>query len=130
MLKRKQDCGLFVSMLEDGTQYDILQGNLYGYKGAVFENLIADIFTKMGRRLYYFHKDSGLEIDFVIRYKGECTLIEVKAVTGNAKSIKTILSHPEKYHINSAIKLGNYNVGRVGQILTLPLYMAFLLWAL
>lgn len=130
MLKRKQDCGLFVSMLEDGTQYDILQGNLYGYKGAVFENLIADIFTKMGRRLYYFHKDSGLEIDFVIRYKGECTLIEVKAVTGNAKSIKTILRHPEKYHINSAIKLGNYNVGRVGQILTLPLYMAFLLWAL
>lgn len=84
----------------------------------------------MVHRLYYFHKDSGLEIDFVIRYKGECTLIEVKAVTGNAKSIKTILSHPEKYHINSAIKLGNYNVGRVGQILTLPLYMAFLLWAL
>lgn len=125
-----QDCGLFVSMLEDGTQYDILQGNLYGYKGAVFENLIADIFTKMGRRLYYFHKDSGLEVDFVIRYKGECTLIEVKAVTGNAKSIKTILRHPEKYHINSAIKLGNYNVGRVGQILTLPLYMAFLLRAL
>ncbi len=25
-----QDAGLFVSMLEDGTQYDILQGNLYG----------------------------------------------------------------------------------------------------
>ncbi len=44
-----QDCGLFVSMLEDGTQYDILQGNLYGYKGAIFENLIADIFSKMGR---------------------------------------------------------------------------------
>lgn len=41
-----QDCGLFVSMLEDGTQYDILQGNLYGYKGAIFENLIADIFPK------------------------------------------------------------------------------------
>ena len=64
-----KDCGLFVSMLEDGTQYDILQGNLYGYKGALFENLIADIFAKMGRKLYYFHKDSGLEIDFVIRYR-------------------------------------------------------------
>jgi len=42
-----KDCGLFVSMLEDGTQYDILQGNLYGYKGAIFENLIADIFSKV-----------------------------------------------------------------------------------
>lgn len=122
-----RDCGLFVSMLEDGTQYDILQGNLYGYKGAIFENLIADIFAKMGRKLYYFHKDSGMEVDFVIRYKGECTLVEAKAVTGNAKSIKTILQHPEKYHVNSAIKLGNYNVGRSEQILTLPLYMAFLL---
>ncbi|MGN0714721.1 MAG: ATP-binding protein [Anaerovoracaceae bacterium] len=124
-----RDCGLFVSMLEDGTQYDILQGNLYGYKGAIFENLIADIFAKMGRKLYYFHKDSGLEVDFVIRYKGECTLVEVKAATGNVKSTKTILHHPEKYHVNSAIKLGNYNVGRSEQILTLPLYMAFLLRA-
>ena len=123
------DCGLFVSMLEDGTQYDILQGNLYGYKGAIFENLIADIFGKMGRKLYYYHKDSGLEVDFVIRYQGQCTLVEVKAATGNTKSTKTILRHPEKYHVNSALKLGDSNVGRAGQLLTLPLYLAFLLTA-
>jgi len=124
-----KDCGLFVSMLEEGTQYDILQGNLFGYKGAIFENLIADIFAKMGRKLYYFHKDSGLEVDFVIRYKGMCTLVEVKAATGNTKSARTILRHPEKYHVYSAIKLGDYNVGRTEQMLTLPLYMAFLLKA-
>ena len=122
-----RDCGLFVSMLEDGTQFDILQGNLFGYKGAIFENLIADIFGKMGRKLYYFHKDSGLEVDFVIRHHGVCTLVEVKAATGNTKSTKTILRHPEKYHVHHAIKLGDYNVGRNAQILTLPLYMAFLL---
>lgn len=122
-----RDCGLFISMLEDGTQFDVLQGNLARYKGAIFENLIADMFTKMGRKLYYFHKNSGLEVDFVIRYKGECTLVEVKASSGNSKSTKTILAHPEKYHVNSAIKLGDYNVGKSGEILTLPLYMAFLL---
>ena len=122
-----KDCCLLISMLEDGTQYDILQGNLYGYKGAIFENLAADMFSKMGRKLYYFHKDSGLEVDFVIRYKGECTLIEVKAATGNTKSTKTILRHPEKYHVHSAIKLGSYNIGRTDQILTLPLYLTFLL---
>ena len=121
------DCGLLVSMLEDGTQFDILQGNLYGYKGAIFENLIADIFSKMGRKLYYFHKDSGLEVDFVIRYKGKCTLVEVKAANGNTKSTKTVLQNPQKYHVEQAIKLGDYNIGRTGQILTLPLYMAFLL---
>lgn len=121
------DTGLFISMLEEGTQIDILQGRLYGYKGAIFENLVADIFTKMGRNLYYYHKDSGLEVDFVIRYHGEATLIEAKATTGNTKSTKTILRHPEKYHVQQAIKLGDYNVGRTGQILTLPMYMTFLL---
>lgn len=122
-----RDTGLFVSMLEDGTQFDILQGNLLGYKGAIFEGLVADIFSKMGRKLYYFRKDSGLEVDFVIRYKGACALVEVKANTGNVKSTKTILRHPEKYHVTQAIKLGDYNIGMSEQILTLPLYMAFLL---
>ena len=122
-----RDTGLFVSMLEDGTQFDILQGRLYGYKGAIFENLIADIFIKMGRKLYYYRKDSGLEIDFVIRYHSECVLVEVKASTGNTKSTKTILQHPDKYHVYQAIKLGDYNIGEKNGILTLPIYMSFLL---
>lgn len=121
------DVGLFVGMLEEGTQFDILRGNLLGYKGAIFENLVADFLGKMGRKLYYFHKDSGLEIDFVIRYKGECVLLECKATSGNVKSTKTILKHSEKYHVNMAVKLGDYNVGKEGQVLTLPLYMGFLL---
>lgn len=121
------DVGLFVGMLEEGTQFDILRGNLLGYKGAIFENLVADFLGKMGRKLYYFHKDSGLEIDFVIRYKDECVLLECKAMSGNVKSAKTILKHSEKYHVNMAIKLGDYNVGKEGQVLTLPLYLGFLL---
>lgn len=121
------DTGLFVSMLEEGTQFDILQGNLYSYKGAVFENLIADIFHKMERKLYYFRKDSGLEVDFVMRYKGECTLVEVKASNGNTKSTKTILAHFDKYHVKNAIKLGDYNIGRKDNMLILPHYLAFLL---
>lgn len=121
------DIGLFVSMLEEGTQFDVLQGKLLSYKGAIFENLVADFLGKDGRKLYYFHKDSGLEIDFVFRYKGECVLLECKAKSGNVKSAKTILNNPEKYHVNSVIKLGDYNVGREGAIMTLPLYMGFLL---
>lgn len=62
-----------------------------------------------------------------MRYHTEAVLVEVKATTGNTKSTKTILNHPEKYHIQQAIKLGQYNVGREGKILTLPTYMAFLL---
>ncbi len=121
------DTGLFISMLEDGTQADILQGNLLGYKGAIFENLVADFFGKMGRKLYYFRKDSGLEIDFVIKYKGKATLVEVKAKNGNAKSMKQVLANPDRYHVEQAIKLADVNVIRRGQVLALPLYMgAFL----
>ena len=121
------DMGLFVSMLEYGTAADILRGNLLGYKGAIFENLFADIFSKMGRKLYFFRKDTGLEVDFLMRYKGKCTLVEVKASTGNTKSCKTILKNREVYHVDSAIKLGDYNVGRSENLLTIPFYMAFLL---
>ena len=121
------DIGLLISMLEDGTQSNILSGDLLGYKGAIFENLVADLFGKMGRKLYYYHKDSGVELDFVIRYQGKCTPIECKAQTGNAKSLKTVLKNTEKYHVEQAIKLGDYNIGRNGVILTLPLYMGFLL---
>ena len=121
------DIGLLVSMLEDGTQSSILQGDLLSYNGAIYENLVADIFGKMGRKLYYYHKDSGLELDFLIRYKGSCTPVECKATTGNAKSMQTVLKHPEKYHVTSALKLGDYNIGRKDQLLTMPMYMAFLL---
>lgn len=124
-----RDSGLFLSMLEQGTQSDVLQGNLLGYKGSIFENIIADVFSKMGRDLYYYHKESGLEINFLMRYKGQITLVEVKSTTGNIKSTKTILKNKNVYHVNSAIKLGRYNVGRDGETLTLPLYMAFLLTA-
>ena len=63
----------------------------------------------------------------VICYKGECTPLECKARTGNAKSMKTLLKHPEKYHFYHALKVGDYNIGRSNQLLTLPFYMAFLL---
>lgn len=122
-----QDTGLFISMLEEGTQFAVLNGDLRSYKGAIFENIIADILSKMGRRLYYFRKDSGLELDFVIRWRGKCTPLEVKAAQGNAKSLRTVLQYPEKYKLEQAVKLGDYNVGRNGKVLTLPLYMAFLL---
>ncbi|MDE6552607.1 MAG: ATP-binding protein [Muribaculaceae bacterium] len=121
------DIGLLISMLEDGTQSSILEGDLFGYKGAIFENLVADMLGKMGRKLYYYHKDGGVELDFLMRYNGRCVPVECKARNGNAKSMRTVLSHPEKYRVESAIKLGDYNVGIKDNMLTLPLYMTFLL---
>ena len=121
------DIGLLMAMLDPGTRADVLQGNLYGYKGAIFEGVMADFLHKKGQNLYYFHKDSGLELDFLIRQNGECVPCEVKSTTNKAKSLRTVLNHQEKYHITHAYKFGDYNVGREGALLTLPSYMGFLL---
>lgn len=88
---------------------------------------MADTLIKKGQSLYYFQKESGLELDFLIRYKGECVPVEVKAKSAQAKSVATVRKHPEKYVVKHFIKFGDYNVGREGDLLTLPTYMQFLL---
>ena len=109
------------------TSWDECKKEVIGYKGAIFENLMADFLCKSGQKLYYFQKDSGLELDFLVRYKGACVVLEVKAKSGKTKSLKTVLKNKSVYHVNSAIKLGKYNVGREEEILTIPLYMGFLI---
>jgi hypothetical protein len=121
------DIGLLIEMLGVGTRADILQGNLGGFKGAIYENLMADTLHKKAQSLYYFQKDSGLELDFLVRMNGECVPLEVKAKSAKSKSSKTVLAHPEKYQVKHIIKFGDYNIGRDNQLLTLPNYMQFLL---
>lgn len=121
------DTGLLMAMLEDGSSFEILNGNLGIYKGAIYENIIADIFSKMGKKLYYYHKDSGLEIDFIIKYEGNITLVEVKSKNGNTKSANVILNNFDIYKISKCIKIGEYNIGEVDNKITIPYYLAFLL---
>ena len=122
-----QDTGLFVAMLEEGSAARILSGDLGMYKGAIYENIIADAFSKAGRALYYYHKDSGLEIDFITSIDSETTLIEVKATTGNTKSAKTILKNKSQYGVDRCVKLSENNVGEESEKLTIPYYMVYLL---
>ena len=121
-----QDSGLFVAMLERGTAAKILSGDLGFYKGAIYENIIADCFSKQGRKLFYFRKDTGLEIDFVENVGGELAIIEVKATTGRSKSAKTVLSN-DNYDAKVCYKLSENNIGVADKMITLPYYMAMFL---
>jgi predicted AAA+ superfamily ATPase len=121
------DSGLFISMLERGTASKILNDNLNIYKGAIYENIIADAFSKNGISLYYFHKESGLEIDFVSVINDLLSIVEVKARTGNSKSAKTVLNDKTRYNADNMIKLGEYNIGVKDNMITLPFYLSFLL---
>lgn len=120
------DTGLFVAMLEKGTTNNILNGDLKIYKGAIFENIISDAFSKIGKNLYYYSENRGLEIDFISKYDNELTLIEVKAKNGNAKSLKEILGS-DKYNVNKSFKLIDGNISVQDKTITIPLYMAYLI---
>ncbi len=122
------DIGMLVGMLEDGTTDAVLSGNLGMGKGLLYEALVADALYKRGGRLFYFAKESGLELDFVINYRGNSTILEVKAKDGNAKSAKTVMAHPDHYGYTQLIKIRDSNPGVSDGILTIPHYMAHLLF--
>lgn len=105
----------------------INKGELDQGKGAIYEALIFDSLNKAGMDVYYFAKESGLKIDFVISYKGNATLIEAKSKTGNTKSSKTVMQYPEHYGKTKLIKIGDYNISEEGDIITIPQYLTFVL---
>ena len=105
----------------------INKGELGQGKGAIYEALVFDALNKANIETFYFAKESGLEIDFVISYNGYSTLIEAKAKTGNTKSSKTVMNHPEHYGKTKLIKIGDYNISEEGKIITIPHYLTFVL---
>jgi predicted AAA+ superfamily ATPase len=122
------DIGMLVGMLEDGTTDAILSGALGMGKGMIYEELIAESLYKRGGKMFYFAKDSGLELDFVINYLGNSTILEVKAKDGNSKSAKTVMEHPDHYGKTQLIRVKDSNLGESNGILTIPHYMAHLLF--
>lgn len=117
-----RDTGLLVTMLGFDMTQEILNGNLKIYKGAIYENIIGEIFAKNEKKLYYYEKNNRLEIDFIINYKQKPTLVEVKSAENTkAKSITSLLNSGV---IDCAIKLSSYNIFENNRVLNLPLYMA------
>ena len=121
-----RDTGLLMAMLEDGSQKEIIDGNLGIYKGAIYENIIADIFTKLGKKLYYFEHNSTIEIDFFIRYNNKVTAIEVKSADNTkSKSMNSIINN---WNVSQGIKLSSKNIGKTANnVICIPLYMAIFL---
>lgn len=119
------DTGLLMATLEEGSQKEIIDGNLGIYKGAIYENIIADIFSKLDKKLYYFERNSTLEIDFIIRYNNKVTGVEVKSADNTkSKSLKSLL---DNWSVEQGIRLSSKNIGINDNILCLPLYMAMFL---
>lgn len=114
-------------MLEDGAQFDILTGNLLGYNGAIYENLVTDIFSKMECSLHYFLQGQRDGARFRDQIPQRMRARRGEDARRQRKEPKALLKHPERCHVKSTIKLADRNAGRVGAILTIPRCMAFVL---
>lgn len=121
------DIGLLTASFDYEEIKAIIRDQLGQSKGYLFEAAVGETLWKDGVKPYYFAKPSGLKIDYVIPYRGNATLVEAKAKTGNAKSAKIIMNDPDHYGKTKLIKIGDYNISEVGDILTIPCYLAFLL---
>ena len=122
-----EDIGIVTAMYGNEIILAINQGELGQGKGAIYEALVFDSLNKNGIEPFYFGKESGLEIDFVISYQGYAYLVEAKTKTGNTKSSKTVMKNKDHYGPTKLLKIGDYNVGEEGDILTIPHYLTFML---
>ena len=121
------DTGLLTSQYEDGTALNIITDNIGRHKGAIYENAVAQMLTAKGYRLYFFKPSQNMEIDFIIRFEDSACPIEVKSSDNTrSKSLNSLLLSG-KYRIKKAIRLSTKNIGEENGIISLPIYLAFLL---
>lgn len=123
------DTGLLVSMLDDEAQEDLRANkNLGVYKGALYENIVAEALVKDGYELYYYKKDdSTLEEDFFVRSKDKLIPVEVKAANNRSKSLRTLINSERYPDITCGLKFTGGNIGYSDDIYSFPYFCCFLL---
>ncbi|MBO4741437.1 MAG: DUF4143 domain-containing protein, partial [Bacteroidales bacterium] len=123
------DNSLLLAAMDDETSEDLRKNqNLGVYKGAIYENLIAEALIKMGYQLYYYKKENAqLEMDFFIRDAENLIPIEVKAKNGATKSLNALIDNNKYSDIRFGIKLCSQNIGYNEKFYTIPYFCTFLL---
>ncbi|MBQ9367768.1 MAG: ATP-binding protein [Victivallales bacterium] len=123
------DTGLLVAMLDDEAGDDLrINNNLGVYKGAIYENIVAEALSKSGYDLYYYRREDGsLEQDFFVRTASELLPIEVKGGNSISKSLRNLIASDHYPDIRHGIKFINGNLGQTETITTFPYFCAFLL---
>ena len=121
------DTGLLVSALDAEAQEDLrVNKNLGVYKGALYENFVAEAFVKQGLGLFYYKKEnSTLEEDFFVRTQNNLIPVEVKSNSDQSKSLSSLIKNENYSDISYGIKLGDFNVGNANNIYTFPYFCAF-----
>lgn len=102
-----------------------LSSELDDFKGGMTENYVNNQLKANGYQPYYWESEHEAEIDFVIQREGRIIPIEVKSADNTkAKSLRVYI---QSYSPDYSIKLSGKNFGYDNNIMTVPLYAAFMI---
>lgn len=123
------DTGLLIASLDEESQTDLRNNkNFNTYKGAIYENVIAEILYKQGYEIcYYINEKSTVEMDFMVRDKDSLIPVEVKSTDGATRSLNNLIDKDKYSDIKYGIKLAERNIGFNGKFYTFPYFLSFLL---
>lgn len=123
------DTGLLVASLDEESSKDLRNNkNFNTYKGAIYENIVADMLKKSGYDLFFYkNKDATQEVEFFVRDTNSLIPIDVKASDGKMKTVRAFIDDERISDIKYGIKLAEKNIGFANNIFTFPYFLTFLL---
>ncbi|MCF0178601.1 MAG: ATP-binding protein [Bacteroidales bacterium] len=126
-----KDTGLLIASLDEEAQDDLrVNQNLGTYKGALYENVVAEMLSKQGYSLYFYkHDNPSIEMDFFVRDANSLIPVEVKAGNSASASLTKLTNTNSAAYpdIRYGIKFCMGNIGFNGRFYTFPYFTAFLL---
>ena len=124
-----RDTGLLIGSLDDEAQEDLRNNKNFGtYKGAIYENIVADMLMKADYNLFFYKNEkSTVEMDFMVRDADSLVPVEVKASDGATASLNKLIESDKTPDIKYGIKFAMKNIGFNGKFYTFPYFLVFLL---
>ena len=121
------DTGLLISQFDESDIKELLSGNLGIYKGAIFENIVAQTFRHKDKKTYYYEPTHHLEIDFITYFEGDITPFEVKSSIKTSSISFNNFIDKEKPKKSFRISMKNMGKDEVRNVHYIPLYLLELL---
>lgn len=124
-----RDTGLLIGSLDEEAQQDLRNNrNLGTYKGAIYENIAADMLRKAGYDLFFYKNEkSTVEMDFMVRDANNLVPVEIKSTDGATASLNWLINSDTTPEITYGLKFAMKNVGFNSKFYTFPYFLIFLL---
>ena len=141
------DTGLLIShafdengLVSEEVYKKLLLGKLEVNKGMLIENIVAQMLTASGHKLYYYSnssredKESRMEIDFLIaksKVSNRHNISPIEVKSGKNYTLSSIVKFQKKYHeqlhVPYVLHTGDYNRHNEEGVVYIPVYMTPLL---